>query len=203
MAAERPSWEEEDLGRRRSYAVETHELERYRSQYSDASAAHHRATSRARSRKSLGPPLGLARVPFEVKNFWRRQVSVVVDQAYNRDHLALERTFLGYLRTSQALSMLGIIISQLFTLQKSISPDPHIGYFVTGKPLGAVCQGAAMLTLMLGAFRWWRQQNAITRGKALAGGFELTVIGLVILLLCLACFGILVAIEIRDSKRGR
>lgn len=116
--------------------------------------------------------------------------------------------------------MLGVIISQLFTLQKTINPDPHIGYFITGKPLGAVCQGAAMVTLMLGTFRWWRQQNAITRGKALAGGFELTLIGLLILLvspfllrpkelltpwdqLCLACFGILVAIEIRDSKSGR
>ena len=116
--------------------------------------------------------------------------------------------------------MLGVIISQLFTLQKSTSPDPHIGYFVTGKPLGAICQAAAMMTLLLGAFRWWRQQNAITRGKALAGGFELTVIGLVILLvspflirpkklltpwnqLCVTCFGILVAIEIRDSRRRR
>ncbi|KAL5346231.1 hypothetical protein ACLOAV_008499 [Pseudogymnoascus australis] len=203
MAAERPSGEDEGFGRRRSYAVESHELERYRSRYSDASAAHHRATSRARSRNSLGPPRGLRRVPFEVKKFWRRQISVIVDQAYNRDHLALERTFLGYLRTSQAMSMLGVIISQLFTLQKTINPDPHIGYFITGKPLGAVCQGAAMVTLMLGTFRWWRQQNAITRGKALAGGFELTLIGLLILLLCLACFGILVAIEIRDSKSGR
>ena len=78
--------------------------------------------------------------------------------------------------------MLGVIISQLFTLQKAISPDPHLGYFVTGKPLGAICQGAAMVTLMLGTFRWWRQQNAITRGKALAGGFELTLIGLLVLL---------------------
>lgn len=116
--------------------------------------------------------------------------------------------------------MLGVIISQLFTLQKTNNPDPHIGYFITGKPLGAVCQAAAMVILMLGAFRWWRQQNAITRGKALAGGFELTLIGLLILLvspflirpkelltpwdqLCLACFAILVAIEIRDSKSGR
>jgi uncharacterized membrane protein YidH (DUF202 family) len=94
----------------------------------------------------------------------------------------LERTFLGYLRTSQALSMLGVIISQLFTLQKSTQPDPLLGYFAVGKPLGAICQGAAMITLLLGTYRWWRQQNAITRGKALAGGFELTLIGLVVLL---------------------
>lgn len=96
MAAARPSGEDEGFGRRRSYAVETHELERYRSQYSDASAAHHRATSRARSRNSLGPPRGLRRVPFEVKKFWRRQISVIVDQAYNRDHLGTESHILPH-----------------------------------------------------------------------------------------------------------
>lgn len=90
MATARPSGEEEDIGRRRSYAIDAHELRRYRSHYSDATSAHERATSRARSRKSLGPPQGLARVSFEFKKFWRRQISVVVDQAYNRDHLGMQ-----------------------------------------------------------------------------------------------------------------
>lgn len=90
MAAAGPSGQERDISPRRSYAMETHELARYRSQYSDATSAHHRASSRARSRKSLGPPKGLARVPFELKKFWGRQISVVVDQAYNRDHLGTE-----------------------------------------------------------------------------------------------------------------
>lgn len=93
MAAARLNGEEDGIGRRRSYAVETHELARYRSQYSDASAAHHRTSSRARSQKSLGPPHGLARVPFELKKFWGRQISVVVDQVYNRDHLGTESLY--------------------------------------------------------------------------------------------------------------
>lgn len=96
--------------------------------------------------------------------------------------VALERTFLGYLRTSQALSMLGVIISQLFHLQHSTSPDPVLGYFVVGKPLAAICQGAAIYTLILGSYRWWRQQNAIVRGKVLVGGFEVTLIGMGFLL---------------------
>ena len=73
--------------------MEAHELARYRSHYSDATSAHNRATSRARSRKSLGPPKGLARVPFEVKKFWGRQISVIVDQAHNRDHLGTETLY--------------------------------------------------------------------------------------------------------------
>lgn len=93
MAAAGPNWEGEELARRRSYAVESHELERYLSHYSDATSAHRRATSRARSRQSLGRPKGLARVPYEVKKFWRRQISIVVDEAYNRDHLGTETLF--------------------------------------------------------------------------------------------------------------
>lgn len=93
MVAAGPNWEGEELARRRSYAVESHELERYLSHYSDATSAHHRATSRARSRQSLGLPKGLARVPYEVKKFWRRQISIVVDEAYNRDHLGTETHF--------------------------------------------------------------------------------------------------------------
>lgn len=97
------------MSRRRSYSMEAYELSRYRSQYSDASAAHHRASSRARSRMSLGPPQGLARVPFELKKFWNRQISVVVDQVYNRDHLGTETLYLPAIFTvSLCLSVSGV-----------------------------------------------------------------------------------------------
>lgn len=119
MAAAGPSWEGEDLARRRSYAVESHELERYQSHYSDATTAHHRATSRARSRQSLGPPKGLARVPFEVKKFWRRQISVVVDEAYNRDHLGTETLFFP------AISPFLYLVSGVFL---SVQPTPGCVY---------------------------------------------------------------------------
>ena len=107
MAAARLSGEEG----RRSYSTEAYELSRYRSQYSDASAAHHRASSRARSRMSLGPPHGLARVPFELKKFWNRQISVVVDQAYNRDHLGTETLYIpAILTVSLCLSVSGLCL---------------------------------------------------------------------------------------------
>ncbi len=96
--------------------------------------------------------------------------------------LALERTFLGYLRTSLALSFLAVIIAQFFRLQHSESPDHVLGYYVLGTPLAAVCIVAAIIVLLLGALRFWRQQNAILRGKVHAGGLELNSIGLVILL---------------------
>ena len=105
---------------------------------------------------------------------------------------ALERTFLGYLRTSLAMSMIGITVSQLLLvprtssaspvyilmsknsrLQHSPTPNTVFGYYVLGKPLACICQGSAMCTLVLGSFRAWRLQNAMVRGKAITGGFEI------------------------------
>lgn len=88
-----------------------------------------------------------------------------------------------------ALSMLSVIIAQLFRLEHAQSPDQVFGYFTLGIPLACVCTGAAIIVLLLGAYRFWRQQNAILRGKVHAGGWEMLVIGLTITLvgLCLSC----------------
>jgi len=98
--------------------------------------------------------------------------------------LAVERTFLGYLRTSQALSMFGVVVAQLFTLQSAASSNGTLSYSVVGKPLAAACQGVAIYILLLGVYRWWRQQKTMVRGKVLVGGFELNLIALGVLLVC-------------------
>lgn len=88
-AAPSPEGDEDEIARTRSYGVQAHELTRFRSQYNEATVARQRSSSQARSRRSLGPPKGLARVSFEAKKFWRRQISIVVEQASNRDHLGM------------------------------------------------------------------------------------------------------------------
>jgi uncharacterized membrane protein YidH (DUF202 family) len=94
------------------------------------------------------------------------------------------------MRTSLMLSMTGIVIAQLFRLQHSVSPDPTLGYFVLGMPLAATFIVAAMIVLLLGAYRFWRQQGAMARGKIFAGGFEIYVImagSLVVCFMLLLC----------------
>jgi hypothetical protein len=39
--------------------------------------------------------------------------------------------------------------------------------------MACICQGAAIYVLAIGAFRTWRSQNAMIRGKAISGGFEI------------------------------
>ena len=94
--------------------------------------------------------------------------------------VALERTFLSYLRTSLALSMLAVVIAQLFRLQHSEAPSKTLGFFVLGIPLACVLIVAAMLVQVLGTIRFWRQQNAILRGKVHVGGWELNAIGVTV-----------------------
>jgi uncharacterized membrane protein YidH (DUF202 family) len=91
---------------------------------------------------------------------------------------ALERTFLGYLRTSLALSMIGVTVAQLFRLQHNPNPNPIFGFYVLGKPLACICQAAAIYCLILGAYRTWRIQAAMVRGKAISGGIEIVLLGL-------------------------
>lgn len=140
-----------------------------------------------------------AKTSFPFRKFWKQQVYVSVPHDASRDHLALERTYLGYVRTSMALVMLGTIVAQLFRLQHTEKPNPHIGYFVAGTPLAAVLIIAGMAVLLFGAYRTWRQQNAMLRGKIHAGGWEMNAIAAVCLLVTLALFLLLVVI---DADKG-
>jgi uncharacterized membrane protein YidH (DUF202 family) len=107
---------------------------------------------------------------------------------------ALERTFLGYVRTSLALSMTGVVIAQLFRLQHSFTPSQNFGFFVVGIPLGSCFIIAAMIVIFLGAFRFWRQQKAMVRGKIWAGGWEINVIMVGSVLVSLALLVVLVGV---------
>ncbi|KAI4240797.1 MAG: hypothetical protein L6R40_004911 [Gallowayella cf. fulva] len=91
-----------------------------------------------------------------------------------RDHLALERTFLAWLRTSLAFASIGIAITQLFRLNTTISrreglepKDPGNSYHLrqVGKPLGATFMGIAIIVLLVGGRRYFESQYWIIRGK--------------------------------------
>jgi len=94
------------------------------------------------------------------------------------------------------LSMLGITVAQLFRLQHNPTPSPVFGFYVLGKPLACICQGAAIYTLMIGAFRTWRSQNAIVRGKAISGGYEILLMAGGIFAILLMFFVLLVAVDV-------
>lgn len=72
--------------------------------------------------------------------------------------------------------MTGVIIAQLFRLQHAVNPNLNLGFFVLGIPLAATFIGFGAVVLLVGAFRFWRQQNAMMHGKVYAGGWEISVV---------------------------
>ncbi|KAI0021181.1 hypothetical protein F4780DRAFT_304576 [Xylariomycetidae sp. FL0641] len=130
--------------------------------------------------------------PSPLARFWGHHVSATVDRKQSRDHLALERTFLGYLRTSGALATTGVLIAQLTVLQQK---DTGFGWSLVGKPLALCCYGCAICTVGLGACRFWRYQHTLRRDHALSGGFELNSIALLSLALVGIFLGFVIAID--------
>lgn len=92
--------------------------------------------------------------------------------AVARDHLALERTFLAWLRTSLSFASIGIAITQLFRLNTTIassdpalinSPQARLRH--AGKPLGATFIAISILILFIGFHRFFESQHYVIRGK--------------------------------------
>ncbi|KAL8758905.1 MAG: hypothetical protein Q9199_001129 [Rusavskia elegans] len=154
----------------------------------DGSAA---PTARSRSTTSGSPST--------IKTFWARHVVATVPHEACRDHFALERTYLGYLRTSLALAFLAVFIAQLFRLQHSENHDPIFGFFVLGIPLSCICTGAAIFTNLLGAYRFWRQQNAMLRGKILCGGWEVFATVATVLVTLITLFVLVMAVSVKKG----
>lgn len=96
----------------------------------------------------------------------------------------MERTFLAYIRTSVVIAMQGVVIAQLFRLQRAPSDEDRLRFYQVGIPLAVSCHGVAVLVALIGAFRFWRQQNAISLGKIHAGGWELNSVGILLFAVC-------------------
>ncbi|KAF8800058.1 hypothetical protein BYT27DRAFT_7118316 [Phlegmacium glaucopus] len=89
-----------------------------------------------------------------------------------RDHLASERTFLAYVRTSLGIASAGVALIQLFTMSDLASkysgiPLPvenqRVQKFAT--PLGLSALGMAMIVLLIGVSRYFLVQHALPENK--------------------------------------
>ncbi|EEY17725.1 conserved hypothetical protein [Verticillium alfalfae VaMs.102] len=138
--------------------------------------------------------------PFSLKQFWSQHVSCVVDFDKCRDHLAVERTFLAYLRTALMAAMTGTLVAQLFVLEDQ---DSGFGYTNVGRPLATFCYAFAMCTVIMGTSRAWRLQHAMIRGKALTGGFEIIVLAGVSFVLIVVFTGFLIALDVIKRTTSR
>ncbi|KAK5124116.1 hypothetical protein LTR85_001819 [Meristemomyces frigidus] len=99
------------------------------------------------------------------------------------------------MRTSIALSILGVTVAQLYRLQHVAQPNSVFGYFILSKPIAAIFQLSAMGISILGAIRFYRQQTAMSVGKVHAGGWEVLMVSVWMFILLLTMFAVHVAID--------
>ncbi|KAF5382537.1 hypothetical protein D9615_002829 [Tricholomella constricta] len=83
-----------------------------------------------------------------------------------RDHLASERTFLAYVRTSLAIASSGVALVQLFTVASANlrhSPEHRLHTYI--RPLGATTVVMGLIVLIIGVVRYFSVQAALTKGN--------------------------------------
>ncbi|KAK7031363.1 7 transmembrane receptor domain protein [Favolaschia claudopus] len=103
----------------------------------------------------------------------RLKVSLVLENSGSvaRDHLASERTFLAYVRTSLAIASTGVALVQLFSISVDTDANNNMAFLPTtrkiqmwARPLGATMVCFGLVVLALGTIRYFRIQSALTQG---------------------------------------
>ncbi|KAF9129909.1 hypothetical protein BGW39_003644 [Mortierella sp. 14UC] len=107
-----------------------------------------------------------------------------------RDHLANERTYLAWLRTSLSLITVGVAVTQLFRLQTNDAnnADQLIRVSETGRPLGGSFIALGMLFLWLGTSRYFHNQSVLSYGQFPASRGSVVLATVTVLAILLACF---------------
>ena len=107
---------------------------------------------------------------------WYKTVRITISEAECRDHFALERTFLAYVRTASAYAQFGVTVAQLFrlnTTQQGIGLPPSLKI---GTAVGATTEGVAILIILAGATYFMKQQHRLEQGTILSRGWEISTI---------------------------
>ncbi|KAI0248318.1 hypothetical protein BJV78DRAFT_1284923 [Lactifluus subvellereus] len=116
-----------------------------------------------------------------------------------RDHLASERTFLAYVRTSLAFASAGVALVQLFRVSISASanesPSREIAVVPYARPLGATLIAFGMAVLTMGTLRYFAIQRALPQGLFPAARLSVFLQAVSLAALVGIVFGILVAVR--------
>ncbi|KEF53206.1 uncharacterized protein A1O9_10654 [Exophiala aquamarina CBS 119918] len=87
-----------------------------------------------------------------------------------RDHLANERVFLAYFRTSSALATFAVVVLQLYRLGHTSPPPGVLSDYKIGVPLASTVLIMAILMMAFGAARFFGCQNSIVTSRIVSSG---------------------------------
>ncbi|KAI9449575.1 hypothetical protein BJY52DRAFT_1419936, partial [Lactarius psammicola] len=116
-----------------------------------------------------------------------------------RDHLASERTFLAYVRTSLSFASAGVALIQLFRISVNTSANSSLNNKASAaqyaRPLGATLIGFGIAVLGVGTLRYFAVQRALPQGFFPAARLSVFVQAVSLAGLIGVVFGILVAVH--------
>ncbi|CAH2352280.1 hypothetical protein CLIB1423_06S02850 [[Candida] railenensis] len=126
-----------------------------------------------------------------------------------RDHMANERTFLAWLRTSLSFITIGIGITQLSRLEKAQKPagshsiqiegasvlllERHSPLSKFGQPLGLIFIILGIVTLLFGFFRFFKVQAMLTQNFYPASRLSIVALISSIFVIIVITFGVIVS----------
>lgn len=89
-------------------------------------------------------------------------------QSVARDHLASERTYLAYVRTSLGMTIVGVALVQLFAMAEFLKPAFDVGATAKtyklqqlSRPLGSATVALSFVVIMQAVYRYFRIQFAL------------------------------------------
>ncbi|OBZ71493.1 hypothetical protein A0H81_08545 [Grifola frondosa] len=123
---------------------------------------------------------------------WNPTLTLENSGSVARDHLASERTFLAYVRTSMTIASVGVALVQLFTISAATT-NKHLNRY--SRPLGAVIIGIGLCTLALGVVRYFLIQGALVRGFFPVARISAAIISFTLASIILTVFVILVVVR--------
>ncbi|KZS93604.1 hypothetical protein SISNIDRAFT_505638 [Sistotremastrum niveocremeum HHB9708] len=110
-----------------------------------------------------------------------------------RDHLASERTWLAYIRTSLAIASAGVALVQLFTISMHNNPSGpvHLNIQRFARPLGSSI--VLLAKYFVGIWRFFDVQNALTKGQFSPARATVVFLSSALVVLVAVVFGVLVS----------
>jgi uncharacterized membrane protein YidH (DUF202 family) len=116
--------------------------------------------------------------------FWTKHIRLTVTEKECRDHFALERTYLAYIRTASAYAQFGVTLAQLFRLNNSNKGIELPSTLKIASALGATTEGIAILVILSGTAYFVKQQRGLKKGWIVSRGWEVTALIVVSFVVC-------------------